>query len=139
VIHDKRFDELTPRQVHDILRLRSAVFVVEQDCVFLEADGVDPLCRLLWVEDGDGTIIATARVYADGGATHVGRIVTAPQARRQGLAGQLIEHALATSSGPWLLKAQAHLAPYYGRFGFSIDGPEFLEDDIPHVPMRRDA
>jgi ElaA protein len=138
-INDRPFDELTPRQLHDILQLRSAVFVVEQDCVFLEPDGLDPECRLLWVEDDEGRVVATARVHAEGGGTHIGRIVTASTARRHGLAGRLLDHALGTTAGPWFLKAQAHLAPYYERFGFEVDGPAFDEDGIAHVPMRRRA
>ncbi len=51
----------------------------------------------------------------------------------------LVDHAVATSPGPWVLDAQSHLADWYEERGFVAAGPEFIEDGIPHVPMRRDA
>ena len=63
-----------------------------------------------------------------------------PDARGQGLAGALVEHALAASSGAAVvLDAQSHLRHWYERYGFAVSGPAFVEDGIPHVPMRRPA
>lgn len=141
MVCDRPTVEIDVPTLYRILQLRSQVFVVEQDCAYLDLDGRDlePGCRQLWVEEG-GAVVAVARVLPEpaAGATRIGRIVTAPGARGRGLAGQLIRHALATAPGPWVLDAQAHLAEWYATFGFSVCGPEYVEDGIPHVPMRRE-
>ena len=141
MVHDRSIDELAPRVLYAILQLRSQVFVVEQTCVFLEPDGRDlePACRHLWVEGEGGDVLAAARVLDDGGARRIGRIVTADAHRRRGLGGRLVEHYLARYPGPWVLDGQAHLAGWYRRFGFEVSGPEYLDDGILHVPMRREA
>lgn len=132
-------DELTPQLLHDLLRLRVDVFVVEQDCAYPELDGrdVEPSARHLWVEDGDGTVVAVARLLDDGGERRIGRIATHPDHRGAGHARRLVEAAMSAAPGPWVLDAQAHLAGWYGRLGFVAEGEEFLEDGIPHVTMRR--
>ena len=138
-LHDRTFAELTPRQLYGILRLRSAVFVVEQAAAYLDPDGRDeePTARQLWLEDDRGEVIATARVLDDGAVRRIGRIATRADHRGRGLAGQLVEHFLATTPAPWRLDAQAHLAGWYGSFGFEVDGPEYDDDGIAHVPMVR--
>lgn len=138
-LHDRGFEYLTPRQLYGILQLRSQVFVVEQACAYLDLDArdVEPTARQYWFEADDGAVVATARMLDDGDARRIGRIATRADYRGTGLAGRLIDHFLATTSGPWRLEAQAHLADWYGRYGFTIDGPEYLEDGIPHVPMLR--
>lgn len=141
MLHDRPFAELDPATLYRILQLRSQVFVVEQACVFLEPDGVDldPSCRLLWIADEAGEVVAAARIIDGGDARRLGRIVTAERARGRGHAGRLIEHALATTDPPWVLHGQSHLADWYRTFGFEVSGDEYLDDGIPHVPMRRDA
>jgi ElaA protein len=143
VLHDRPLADVDATTLYRVLALRSAVFVVEQQCAYLDLDGRDlePSCRLLWIDDdaGDasGEVLATARLLDDGDARRIGRIATAPSARGQGLAARLVEHALATSEGPWVLDAQAHLTEWYERLGFASTGPEYDDDGIPHVPMRR--
>ena len=140
MVHDRPFAAVDPATLYRILQLRSQAFVVEQECVFLEPDGRDleATCRLLWVLDESGVeVVATARVIDDGPARRIGRIVTAEPARRQGLAASLVTHFLDTTAGPWVLDAQSHLAPWYAAFGFEVSGDEYLDDGIPHVPMRR--
>jgi ElaA protein len=82
-----------------------------------------------------------------GGERRIGRVVTAPAARGHGLAGVLMAAAVADHGGGGdgggggsvlVLDAQAHLQGWYARFGFAASGPQFLEDAIPHVPMRRE-
>jgi ElaA protein len=140
-LHDRPFAELEPETLYLILQLRADVFVVEQECAYLDLDGRDlePTTRLLWIaDDNDGrSVIATARILDDVDARRIGRIVTRRDRRNERLATQLVEHFLATTDGPWRLEAQAHLATWYGRFGFAVDGPEYLEDGIWHVPMFR--
>lgn len=138
VVHDSPVAAMAPTDLYAVLRLRAEVFVVEQACVYLDPDGrdVEAGARQLWIADGD-RIVATARVLDDGDARRIGRIATTPDRRSTGLAAQLVAHFLATSDGPWRLDAQSHLASWYKRFGFAVDGPAYDEDGIAHVPMLR--
>jgi len=128
--------------VYQILRLRVDVFVVEQACAYAELDGrdVEPDALQLWVEE-DGAVLATLRLLRDDDRTRrIGRVATATEARSRGLARLLMAEALRLSEGSdVVLDAQSQLEGWYGRFGFQRSGPEFVEDDIPHVPMRRRA
>ena len=128
--------DLTAAQVYGLLRLRAEVFVVEQACAYLDPDGLDlePGTRHLWVESGDGQVLAALRVV--GTPPAIGRVVTAPSHRSRGLAATLVERAVdLTGERPLRLNAQSHLAGWYGGLGFAVDGEEFVEDGIPHVPM----
>jgi ElaA protein len=125
--------------MYGVLRLRAEVFVLEQDCPFVDPDGRDlePGARHLWIEDGSGDVIACARVLAEpDGSWQIGRVVTAQAWRHQGLAGAIMQRALEVCGRPAVLKAQARLADWYRGFGFEVSGDEFIEDGIPHVPMR---
>jgi predicted GNAT family N-acyltransferase len=120
--------------------LRVDVFVVEQQCPYPELDGrdVEPATVHLWFED-DGQVAATIRVLDDGGTRAIGRVATAATHRGRGLAAQLIEAGVALcGDAPITMGAQAHLEGWYGRFGFRRSGPGYVEDGIPHVPMRRE-
>ena len=135
-----RFAELTPFEVYGLCRLRVDVFVVEQDCPYPELDGrdVEPATLHLWLECG-GEIAATIRLLDDGASRAIGRVATAAPFRGQGLAARLIEEGIARCGDvPVTLGAQAHLEGWYERFGFRRSGPGYVEDGIPHVPMRRE-
>jgi ElaA protein len=138
-VRDAATADLDARTLYEILALRSAVFVVEQDCVYLDADGRDlePGSRQLWIER-DGTVVATLRMLRNpDGAIRIGRVATAMHARRNGLAEALMRRALElVPAGEVVLGAQTYLADWYGKFGFVRDGEEYLEDNLPHVPMR---
>lgn len=143
-IHDAAFADLRPETLYEILRLRVDVFVVEQNCAFGDLDGRDrePTCRHLWIEEG-GEVVGYLRILPSPGGltdgfTEIGRVVTRPAVRAAGVGARLMREALARVDGPSVLKAQARLADWYGHFGFVVDGAEFLEDDILHVPMRRE-
>lgn len=142
-IHRATFDRIDRRDLYDILQLRSAVFVVEQDCAFLDLDGRDhePATEHLWVRDDRG-VAATVRVLDEGdGVWSIGRVVTRPDARSAGVAARLMRatiELLDQRTGTIVLGAQAHLADWYGRFGFAVSGPGYDEDGIPHLPMRRE-
>lgn len=134
------FAELTPFEVYALCRLRVDVFVVEQECPYPELDGrdVEPSTVHLWFED-DGAVLATIRVLDDGPTRAIGRVATAASARSQGLAARLMEEGIALCAGfPITLGAQAYLERWYERFGFRRSGPGYVEDGIPHVPMRRE-
>lgn len=114
------------------------MFVVEQRCPYLDLDGRDlePATRHCWILHA-GVIGAYLRIVPDGGELRrIGRVVTAPSARGQGLAARLVRHALTLTARPALLDAQSNLVGWYAALGFEPVGPEFVEDGIPHTPMR---
>ncbi len=141
-LHRSRVEDLDPAVLYAVLKLRVDVFVVEQECAYPELDGRDlePGAVLHWATDPDGGVAGTLRVLRDPtGDARIGRVATAPSARGAGLAAQLMAAAVASVEPgvDIVLDAQSHLAGWYARFGFAVDGPEFVEDGIPHVPMRR--
>jgi ElaA protein len=132
------FADLDPHTLYALLELRSAVFVVEQACPYPELDGRDdePGTEHRWLEDDTG-VLAYVRLLAEpDGTTRVGRVVTRADARSDGLARRLVEGVL-DDHADVRADAQAHLAGWYEALGFVITGPEYLEDDILHVPMLR--
>jgi len=136
--HSSSVAEIDPVVLYEILRLRVDVFVVEQECPYPELDGRDlePTARLLWFADDDARVLATLRVLHDGDDRRIGRVATASSARGRGLAADLMRSAVDECDGRLVrLDAQAHLSGWYARFGFVVDGDEFLEDGIPHLPM----
>jgi len=140
VLREARFAELTPFEVYALCRLRIDVFVVEQECPYPELDGrdVEPATVHLWFER-DGQVLATIRVLDDGATRAIGRVATAVTARSAGLAARLVERGIELCGAtPITLGAQAHLEGWYERFGFRRSGPGYVEDGIPHVPMRRE-
>ncbi len=141
-IRPAAFVDLTASEVYDVARLRQDVFVVEQACAYPDLDGRDTepgTAHVLMSDRKD--LLGYARVLQDPGAWRIGRVVLAPAARGQGLADGLMQAALdhcsaADPSRDVVLDAQTPLAGWYAGFGFVVDGPEFLEDGIPHTPMR---
>ncbi len=134
--------EISTADLYDALRLRAAVFVVEQACPYLDPDGRDLEDGTvhLWLRAADGSLAAYLRVLREpDGTTRIGRVVTDPQLRGAGLSARLLAAALDGVTGEVVLNAQSHLTAVYERHGFAADGPEFLDDGIPHTPMRRPA
>jgi len=134
-------DELSAAQLYAIMRVRAEVFVVEQDCSYLDPDGRDlePSTLHLWLADDDAPddVAAYLRVLAEPAGGHrIGRVLTPMAHRGRGLAGRLLDAALEGTERPVVLDAQSHLVELYERHGFMVDGPEFLDDEIPHTPMR---
>lgn len=140
------FERLTGRQVHDLLALRQKVFVVEQRCAFLDADGLDPRC---WHGLGtrDGALVAYARIVPPGlrfAEPAIGRVATAQEIRRTGAGRELMKAAIAQTRAlypglPIRLGAQRYLEPFYRSLGFSAVGAPYDEDGIPHIEMIRPA
>ncbi len=137
-------DSLSSHTFHAIARLRQEVFVVEQNCVYLDLDGRDAedSTHQYWLENEAGDIAATLRVLSENdrepGLHAIGRVATAQNHRGKALAAALMAAALKDfGDGPLVLEAQSHLAGWYGRFKFEACGPEYIEDGIPHTPMRR--
>lgn len=140
--HDVRvaaFAALAAETAYRLWALRSEVFVVEQDCPYLDLDGrdVEPGTRHLWVERG-GEPVATLRLLDDGGRLRIGRVATRASQRGEGLATALVQEALAIAGErEVVLDAQSHLVDWYQQLGFEPSGRGFVEDGIPHTPMRR--
>jgi ElaA protein len=132
------FGALDARTAYDVWRLRQQVFVVEQNCPYPDLDGRDleEGTRHVLLRDGD-ELMGYARVLDDGDVWRIGRVVLARQARARGLADPLLQTALQVCPDrPVVMDAQTPLRAWYERFGFEVSGEEFLDDGIPHVPMR---
>jgi ElaA protein len=140
----REFAELTLEQLYSIIQLRERVFVVEQRCPYIDADGADPACKHLWAER-DGDILAYLRVVPAGvkfAEVSIGRVITAPSARGTGLGRELMKRGIAEAGGderPIRIGAQAHLAKWYGELGFVKASDVYWEDGIAHVEMVRVA
>lgn len=132
-------DDFTAREWHGVLALRAEVFVVEQDCAYLDPDPIDYAARhLVGVSPRDGLLMAYARWYRrPDGPLQLGRVVIAPEARGCGLGQKVVRVALSEigDTEPVLAHAQSYLERFYERLGFEVEGAEFLEDGIPHLPM----
>jgi ElaA protein len=138
-VRSATFAELDATTLYTLLRLRTDVFVVEQACPYPELDGRDTEAEAghRWIEDEGGEPVAYLRTLAEpDGSIRIGRVVTRADARRAGHARRLVESVLADLDGPFLADVQSQLVGWYEALGFAVTGPEYLEDDIPHVPMR---
>ena len=133
----KSFDELTVAELYTVMQLRSEVFVVEQNCVYLDADGYDDRAGHLmgWRQ---GELVAYARIFPPGvtyAEASIGRVITSAAARGTGAGRELMREAIARCSSPIRIGAQAYLERFYGSFGFVRVSEEYLEDGIPHIQM----
>ncbi|HEX2771719.1 MAG TPA: GNAT family N-acetyltransferase [Micromonosporaceae bacterium] len=139
--HAARFADLDARTLHDLLRLRGDVFVVEQECAYPDIDGrdIEPQTRHLWLAR-NGAPVAYLRILVDaGGVARIGRVAVAKAARGEGLAGRLMDEALTlVGDRTCVLEAQSYLVAFYARYGFAVTGAKYVDDGIPHVPMRRE-
>jgi ElaA protein len=137
--------------LYDVLALRSAVFVVEQECAYQDLDGldlVDGTWHLIGRQESFGLegIAAYARILApdpEHSTPRVGRVIVGAEARGRQVGRRLMERALASCEDHWPgrpieLGAQAHLAGFYGSLGFEAISEPYDEDGIPHVWMRRE-
>lgn len=139
------FEALRVAELYAVLQLRSAVFVVEQQCVFQDLDGLDPQCHHVLGRNAGGELLAYARLVPAGLAfeqASVGRVVTSPAGRGRALGHALMAQACTALTTLWgaqpiRIGAQAHLQAFYGQHGFVTDSAEYLEDGIPHVEMLR--
>ena len=143
ILRQVRSVDLDAATLYAILRLRSEVFVVEQNCVYNDLDGRDlePETVHMWLADDD-IPVAYLRVLADpGGTARIGRVVTDPKHRGAGLAAQLMDAAVATLAPGTeaVLGAQVYAKKLYERSGFVVSGETYIEDGIEHVHMRRNA
>ncbi len=139
-LHVARFADLDAATLYALLRLRVDVFVVEQACAYPELDGLDtaPGTYHLWYADADGPVAYLRILTEPDGGARIGRVCTAPRARRTGLGHRLLAGALdLVGDRPARLEAQSYATDFYVRHGFAVTGAEYVEDGIPHVPMAR--
>jgi ElaA protein len=140
------FAELTTAELYRLMVLRQRVFVVEQQCAYLDADGWDRHADHLWLEDGDAAV-ACLRLFAPG-VKHteacLGRIVTAPERRGTRLGHALVAEGLDRikqqhGAVPVKIGAQKYLERFYRQHGFERVSDDYDEDGIPHLDMIRAA
>lgn len=140
----KKFHELTVDELYELLRLRSEVFVVEQNCVFLDMDNKDQKCDHLlgWIGDDLATTVRIVPAGVSYAEPSIGRVVTSPKYRRTGLGKLLMEEAIRITTQlhgnqPIRIGAQLYLRNFYSSLGFEAEGEIYLEDGIEHIEMVR--
>jgi ElaA protein len=141
----KKFDDLTPNELYSVLQLRNEVFVVEQNCVFQDADDKDQDSHHLMGWDNE-MLVAYSRIVPLGIAydsfPSIGRVVTSPRMRKSGI-GKILMHQsieeLQKLFGETSIKlgAQLYLKKFYESFGFIQSSEVYIEDGIPHIEMVR--
>tara|TARA_B100000767_G_scaffold275769_1_gene315327 strand:- start:14244 stop:14717 length:474 start_codon:yes stop_codon:yes gene_type:complete len=139
----KKFDTLSPKELHDIYALRTEVFVVEQDCVFQDIDGKDPnSIHVLGVKNEK--LVAYARILNKGLSypdyASIGRIVVSPLYRGNKVGHHLVDFSIKTTQKtyeqtPIKISAQVHLENFYKKHHFKATGENYLEDGILHIAM----
>ena len=140
ILHQKAFPELTVGELYELLRVRSEVFVVEQDCVYQDMDGDDQASIHLWLTEGD-KVVALCRVCPAG--THmrevsIGRVVTTERGR--GYGKRIMQEGIAAAREHFDAKvidieAQEYAKGFYEQVGFRQSSEPFLLDGIPHIRM----
>ncbi|MGY3942313.1 GNAT family N-acetyltransferase [Aeromonas tecta] len=143
----KPWCDLTTDELYELLALRAEVFVVEQTCPFQDLDGLDRRDGVLHLLGYEGRHLAAyARIMAPGigdeQGVAIGRVVSSPASRGGGLGHRLLSEAVKGCETVWpghsiWLGAQAHLQGFYGQHGFVAEGEGYIEDDIPHMGMRK--
>ncbi len=131
--------------MYRILALRADVFVVEQNCAYQDLDGKDEQSIWVWAEDESGAVHATARLLPAGISykeISIGRVCTSMHSRGSGLGKLLMKECLVQCENNWgsepiTISAQQYLLKFYNEFGFVEEGEMYLEDDIPHLKMKR--
>lgn len=142
----KPFKQLSSMEIFHILQGRCAVFVVEQECAYQDADDLDPVSEHIFALE-DGELVGCCRIvppgarYAD---VSLGRIIVMPKYRRRGLASEMLNFAIRRIETIYgkcdiCLSGQTYVRSLYESLGFAVCSAEYLEDGIPHVDMVRRA
>lgn len=140
----KSFAELSKKELYELLQLRQKIFIVEQKCAYLDADGKDfDALHLLGLKESE--LIAYTRILAPGSVckeASIGRVLIAEDSRGQGLAHDLVKEAISVSESifksPCIrISAQQYLENFYKGHGFLSVGQTYLEDGLAHIEMLR--
>ena len=140
ILHEKRFRELTVDELYELLRVRSDVFVVEQDCVYQDMDGDDQASIHLWLTEG-GKVVALCRVCPAGThmeAVSIGRVITTE--RGKGYGKQIMLEGIRAAQEHFGaeridIEAQEYARGFYEQVGFRQSSDPFILDGIPHIRM----
>ncbi len=138
------FNELSLHELYEILKLRAQVFVLEQECIYIDPDGQDPKALHLMAAE-DGRLIGTARIFEPGSKyeeASFGRLTLTEEYRERGIAHELVSeiHSYIKhhfGNHPIRIEAQAHLRAFYSRHGYQAEGAAYILDDIEHIQMVR--
>lgn len=141
----KPFNELSLQELYSVLKLRSVVFVVEQNCVYQDLDGKDEKALHL-LGEYNNEIVAYARLFKSGDYfenASIGRVVIHPEARDKKFGHEMMRQAIAGIESNFnenkiTISAQLYLQKFYESHGFVVQGETYLEDDIPHIEMLRE-
>ncbi len=139
----KKFKELSPIKLYNIMSLRAEVFVIEQKCIYQDADGKDAQSFHLMGFDTADKLIAYARILPAGLSykeVSIGRVVIPKKLRRKSIGKELMLKTLDSVKNiygnvPIRISAQMYLKEFYTDLGFVTVGDEYLEDNIPHLEM----
>jgi ElaA protein len=138
----KRFSKLGHQELYELLQLRSAIFVVEQDCIYQDLDGKDQKA-LHVIGKKNGKVVAYTRIFKAGDYfkdSSIGRVAVHKDERKHGY-GKIIMQASITAIRDYFntstirISAQTYLLKFYGELGFQPTGETYLEDGIPHIQM----
>lgn len=138
------YEDLSKDHLYEIMQLRQEVFVVEQNCPYLDADGQDNIAYHLIGQDKSGAILAYTRLLPKGSSytdyCAIGRVLTSMKIRGKGEGYILMKESIALCEKVFpnqaiKISAQSHLDRFYQKLGFAPTGEEYLEDDIPHQAM----
>jgi len=137
----KTFDELSKQELYELLRTRQEVFIIEQDCNYLDLDRTDYSAYHIYDVDETGLICCYARIYEDEAESHIGRVLTPSSHRRKGHGIRLMQEAIAQRKATYgtkdiVISAQEYLLAFYGGFDFVVEGGRYFEDNLPHFKMR---
>lgn len=143
----KHFNELSLQEMYDFMVLRQEVFVVEQDCPYLDCDGKDQFSHHLMGYNEANKLVAYTRLVKPGVSyqeVSIGRVITSQKVRRMGIGIDLMKKSIEAvyklyGKQAIRISAQCYLEKFYGSFGFVPTGKEYLEDGIPHLEMLLDA
>ena len=138
----KKFKELKSEELYEILKIRNEVFIVEQECAYLDCDGKDRESYHLFLKDNKG-IVAYLRILQKGVSydeISIGRVLVKKNHRRKGIAQEMMIKAIKfieenLNEREIRIEAQAYLVNFYKDFGFEEVSSMYLEDDIPHIEM----
>lgn len=138
----KSFNDLSAKELYEILKIRQEVFIVEQTCCYLDADGYDDKAIHIFAHK-EGEILAYCRIFKPGikyPESSIGRVLTSPKHRKLKLGKTLMKIALSTikyrfTSHSVRISAQDYLLKFYSDLGFIETSEKYLEDDIPHTEM----
>jgi len=139
MIEIKHFDEITIHELYSILRLRSSVFVIEQECIYQDIDNNDQNSIHFFIKSNTD-IIAYLRVVQKEDRTSIGRVVVDNNHRKKSYAKALMNEAITyiyntLHKNEIVISAQEYLIGFYQSLGFSSVGEGYLEDGIPHIRM----